>query len=376
MIMRILASIALFLGTQLSMHIIEAQTTGDIFGSGIVRPPAPPLVTLIGIGAPGRMANDPAIPPKGPVARVVFQEFRFDARAQSLTSEVSSTVTTEFDETGREVRRSETNGLTETRLLTTYESGHIRAREMTYFRQGKPDGVPFRESWTYDEAGRVVDFQRGRGEKLQNHLTKVTYNSGSRLTSLEYHQGPADELFSRTEYTYQDSGNLIRMVENGAHGEQLQVVTSVLKDGRVAAAEYAEWDSKTKRLNKPQRVTFRYDAKARLIEQDAQADEPEGPGSEESIPPGKVALTYDDARHTRTMSYAHGDESMISKIRTDDTGATMAWGMSVGQSEPSFQAELECSYDAHGNWTECRRWVTEGTRRQDNGLWRRMITYR
>lgn len=221
-----------------------------------------------------------------------------------------------------------------------------------------------------------MEFQRSRGDKLQNHLTKINYDGGSRLTSLEYHQGPTDELFSRTEYTYQDSGNLIRMVESGAHGEQLQVVVSVVKDGRVAAAEYAQWDSEAKRLSKPQRVAFRYDAKGRLIEQDAQADEPDGSGSEESVPPGKVTLTYDDALHTRTISYLHDRESMISRVRTDDAGATLAWGMSVGQSAPSFEAELECRYDAHGNWTECRRWVTEGTRRQNNGLWRRTITYR
>jgi hypothetical protein len=376
--MRLLALTALFLGTPLSMHMMVAQTaTGDIFGSGIVRPPAVPLVTLIGIGVPGKMANDPAIPPKGPVARVVSQEFRLDARTQSLTSEVSSTVTTEFDESGQQIRRTETNGIAETRVVTTYEAGHIRARETNSFRQGKPNGLPVQERWTYDGAGRVIDFQRGQGDTLQNHLTKVAYDRESRLTSLEYHQGPADELFSRTEYTYQDGGNLIRMVETGAHGEQLQVGTSVLKDGRVAAAEYAQWDSETSRLSKPQRVAFRYDAKGRLVEQDAQTDEPDdGPGAEESVPPGKITLTYDDAQHTRTITYIHGDESMISKVRTDDAGSTLAWGMSIGQSEPSFQAELECSYDAHGNWTECRRWVTEGSRRHDNGLWRRAITYR
>ena len=96
----------------------------------------------------------------------------------------------------------------------------------------------------------------------------------------------------------------------------------------------------------------------------------------ESIPPGKITLTYDDAGHTREISYAHDGETMISKVRLDEAGATLAWGMSTERSEPSFQAELECSYDTHGNWTECRRWVTEGSRRQDNGLWRRTITYR
>jgi len=375
--MRFFALTAFFLWTPLSMQMIVAQTaTGDIFGSGIVRPPAPPLVTLIGIGSPGKMVNDPDFPPKGPVARFVYEQFRLDPRTQLLTSEVSSTVTTEFDESGRQVRRSETNGITEKRVMTTYDGGHIRARETSFLRQGKPEGSPLRESWTYDAAGRVVDFRRGSSDELQNHLTKVSYDRESRLTSLEYHQGPADELFSRTEYTYQSGGNLIRVVETGANGEQLRVVTSALRDGRVTAAEYAEWDSQTKQLSKPHRVAFRYDAKGRLVEQDAQTDEPDGPGSEESVPPGRITLTYDDARHTRTVSYAHGDESMISKIRTDDTGATLAWGMSIGQSEPSFQAELECSYDAHGNWTECRRWVTQGSRRQNNGLWRRAIAYR
>ena len=259
--MRLLVLTVLCVGAPLWISILAGQpTVGDIFESGIVRPPAPPFVTLIGVGAPGRMANDPSIAPKGPVARLVSEEFFYDIGTRSVTSTVSSTVTRWFDESGREVRRTEMNGVTETRVLTTYDGGHIRARETSYFRQGKPGGLPFQELWIYDEVGRVVDFRRGRADTLQNHLTKINYDRESRLTSLEYHQGPADELFSRTEYTYQDSGNLIQMVENGAHGEQLQVVTSVLREGRVAAAEYAQWDSEKNRLGSPQRVAFRYDA--------------------------------------------------------------------------------------------------------------------
>jgi len=357
------------------MSMLAAQITTDVFQSGIVRPPAPPFVTLIGIGAPGRMANDPSFPPKGPVARVVSEEFFYDIRTRSVTSTVSSTVTREFDESGREINRTETNGVTGTTVVTSYDGGNIRARDTTYVRQGKARGSAFWERWTYDGEGRVIDFRRGRGDSPENHFTNVKYDRDSRLTSLEYRQGPADELFSRTEYRYQ-GGGLISMTEYNAHGEQVQVVNSVLKDGRVVSADFAERDSRTNRLSKVQRVVFHYDANGRLLEQDAQTDEADGTGSEESIPPGKITLTYDDRQHIREISYIHGSESMISKIRTDDAGATLAWGMSPGQSEPSFQAELECVYDAHRNWTECKRWVTENSSRQMNGLWRRTINYR
>lgn len=38
--------------------------------------------------------------------------------------------------------------------------------------------------------------------------------------------------------------------------------------------------------------------------------------------------------------------------------------------------ELGCTYDSHGNWAECKQWLTSEGARTANKLWRRSITYR
>ena len=124
------------------------------------------------------------------------------------------------------------------------------------------------------------------------------------------------------------------------------------------------------------RVAFRYDAAGRLVEQTSDPHAV-GPGSEFEVPPGKITLVYGDAKHTRDISYVEGIERLNSTVHFDGTGAIVAMRMSTdGDAGNAIQVELECSYDDHANWTECRRWAKLGELRRMNGLWRRRLTYR
>jgi hypothetical protein len=64
------------------------------------RPPTPPLINFLGLGGAGRMATDSSIAPKGPVARVIWEEFQIRTRGQTHPPTIWQTVTTEFDEEG------------------------------------------------------------------------------------------------------------------------------------------------------------------------------------------------------------------------------------------------------------------------------------
>jgi hypothetical protein len=294
---------------------------------------------------------------------------------QALT--LSRTLTTELDEGGREVAQIDNKGSTETKTVATYQNGNILTRDSTSAFQGKPNSAAVWERWSY-VAGHVVDFRRGRGDKLENHYTNMKYDQQGRLTSIEYHPGPGDELQDRTDYKYSADGETIEVVQYDARGGRLRSHTQVMDDqGRVIRFEINEKDWRTKQWKPPLRVAFRYDATGRLVEQVSEPHAVENTGSEFAVPPGKVTLVYDDAKHTREIWYVEGTERLNSTVEFDGAGAIVAMRMNTdGDSGNAVQVTLECSYDDHGNWTECRRLAALGEQRRMNGLWRRRLTYR
>lgn len=370
-----ISTISMFCFGSLVLTLVAQTPAGDIFGSGIIRPPAPPFITTLGLAGSQKTVYDSSLLPKGHVAKVVWQEFHVDTTGTSRAPALSSTMTTEFDNAGRVVNQTTGDSVSERRTVTTYENGKRHTRTTTFLRAGKVVGRDFWERWTYDESGRIVDFRRGRGDALENHFTNVHYDASSRLTSLEYHQGSADELQERTEYTYEDQGRTIHMVESDARGEPFSRMTTIVDSGRVLHATFADRDWKTHQWSAPQRVTFHYDDKGRLVSQVAETQKlGEGGDVEHAIPPGAITISFDDAKHTRKISYADWGEPFESTVELDETGAAIASAIATGRS--SFQMVVECSSDAHGNWTECKRWVGSGASRQMNGLFRRTITYR
>jgi hypothetical protein len=355
-----------------------AQTPfSAVLGGNLERPPSPPLLTYLSVAAmAAKLATDPSFLPQGPVAKIVFEEYQVKMVGQSQAPTLTRTLTTELDEQGREVVQIDNNASTESKTVATYQNGKILSRDSTSTFQGKPNTEAVWDRWSY-AAGHVVDFRRGRGDKLENHYTNMKYDQTGLLTSIEYHPGPSDKLQDRTEYKYSPDGKTIDVVQYDAQGDRLRSHTQVMDDqGRVIRVEINEKDWKTKQWKPPLRVGFRYDAAGRLVEQ---TSEPHavGPGSEFEVPPGKITLVYDDAKHTRDISYVEGTERLNSTVHFDGTGAIVAMRMSTdGDAGNAIQVELECSYDDHANWTECRRWARLGEQRRMNGLWRRRLTYR
>jgi hypothetical protein len=229
--------------------------------------------------------------------------------------------------------------------------------------------------WTFDPSGKLTDYRRGSGDAIQNHDTNLKRDGQGRLTSFEYRQGAKDELSSRTEFRYSPDGKTVDYTSYDATGDVTLSTTNTLDDqGHVVSVVIREWDWQTKKLKPPLRVTFRYDGKGRLIEQNTEAHEVKGPGSEQDLPPGKISITYDDAKHTKTTAYASNDGMLTSTLIYDIRGATI--GMSGGIQDRTFDVHLECSSDSHENWTNCKQIARNRGVSEVNKLWRRTITYR
>jgi hypothetical protein len=122
-------------------------------------------------------------------------------------------------------------------------------------------------------------------------------------------------------------------------------------------------------------VTFRYDAKSRLIEQYTPPYDSHEL-DEHDILPGQVTIEYDDAIPSQVIAYRNRGDRVVTKTRFDSLGNPVDILIAVNDEERSHHI-WDCIYDARGNWTECRQFsVYDDGEREIQGLWRREITYR
>jgi len=333
----------------------------------IPHPPNPPLMAFLRVMGMAQPMTDASLPVKGPVERVEYQEHNTFRLTDSPPALLRSLVL-EFDEMGREVSETEVG---KSRTMLTYRGNRPLTRETTFLR----DGAVQEQIWTYDAAEHLTDFKASRGGKISNHFTSFKYDVKGRITGREYRQGPADALQSRTGYEYSPDGRRITEVTYDEKNEPVRMSIRIFDDkGQVVACEEAARDSKTHELGKPRHFRFRYDEKGRVIEQDAEPEKAGTHQDEQSIPAGVVSIAYNDEKETREIAYsANGiDVRVIQNL--DENGAITA--LSSVTPAGKLSAEFECSYDAHGNWTACKRWgVIEGDRRL-SGWWTRSMTYR
>ena len=355
----------------------SAQTAASyVLGGELERPPSAPIIVLLDLVSPGKLITNPSIPPKGPVARTYVEDYRRQMREPSQPPALSRTLTINFDEKGRDSSEIDHQGSSETRSALTYQDGHILEIDTSFVYEGKPNGDPILDRWSYNTSGHVTDYHRTRGNKSENHYTNFRYDSKGRLIGLDYRQLGDDALQSRAEYKYAIDRQHVEMDEYDASGELIWVRTRILDEaGRIAETSIKNRDWTSKQWTVPIHVTFRYDAKGRLIEQATDPYQLERAGSEQSIPPGKISLVYDDLAHTRETSYTDGREQIGSIVQLDEAGATLGYRM-TRNGAIALQLSLECKYDSHGNWTECLQWVSSEGQRKMNERWTRAITYR
>jgi len=347
----------------------------DMADSDLGRPVQPPFITLLGIVSPGRMATDPSQQPVSAAAAVAFEEIRVNVDGVVIPVEVMKSAQTRYDEQERPTEVVYVEAGATTTTITKYDGPHIISRETSFVRpQGQP-GPKAWSYWKYDPSGKLSEFRRGRGDALENHYLNFAHDNQGRLTGFEYHQGAKDELSTRSEYAYSSDGKSVTRTQYDKDGAFLDSLNENLNgQGKINDATIVERDWQTKKPKPAIKVTFSYDQQGRLIRQDTDPYAFDG-GDEQTLPPGRVLLAYDDEKHSRNISYSSKEGSLSSTIMLDPAGATI--GLVVqGGIRTAIGMKLECTYDSHGNWTQCRRLVDTAGSLRLTAAWRRAIEYR
>jgi hypothetical protein len=340
----------------------------------IGRPPRAPFIAFLGIGNFGKLVTDPSLPPVGPVVQTVYEELRAHDTPAGAAGEIITSITSTWDEAGRVIEEVGKDRGPESDTVNRYDGSGLISREST-FPNSKPSKPKFWNYWVYDESGKLTEYRRGSGDQIQNHVTTFKRDAHGRLTSYEYRQGPKDELFSLTEFSYSTDGKTVNFNEYDAVGAVTQSMTQTVDDqGHVVMAVIRDRDWKTKQMNAPLRVAFRYDETGRLIEQDTAAHEFDKSGSEFELPPGKISIIYNDEKHTKTTSYSGDEGSLAFTVTSNASGATI--GFLGGANGTTLDAEIHCTDDSHGNWIACQQTVKTGGVSRVEKMWRRRITYR
>jgi len=328
-------------------------------------PNSPPLMNVLTATAAVKWVTDPDLPLKGPVARVEYQE-RNTHRLSDTPPALLRNLVQEFDELGRVTVEEEVG---RSKSVLSYRGEQPLGR-MTTITNGQRNEL----KWTYDAEGRLADFKSLLGGKINQHFANIRYDAQGRVLSSEHRQGPDDTLFLRSEYEYSADGLRIAETRRDEKNQIMQTRASRLDGGgRVVEFQWSFRSSRTGQLGTPRAFRFKYDEKGRVTEQDS---DPEAPNTqdEQTIPAGKMEILYDDAKRMRTVTFPFGGGEVRSTQTFDENGAVV--GLFLPLPPEIVKAAIECTYDAHGNWTECKRWATQGSERRMSGWWTRRITYR
>jgi len=360
------ACFASFLSAQFGTERVADRDLG--------RPSQPPFITFLGIVTPGKMTTDPSLVPQGPVAEVLFEELRATTSPGGPAGQVLTSIKTTYDQQGRAIEdvRKEYGG--ETNTVNRYDGPRLVSQEST-FPNSKAPRPKFWNRWTYNQSGKLTEYRRGSGDVIQNHLTNFNRDPQARLLSFDYRQGPKDDLFSHTELHYSPDGKTVEISSSDQAGNVTRITTQTADDqGHIVQATIQEWDWKAKKLKPPLKVAFRYDQQGRLIEQNTDAHDFERGGSEHELPPGKISITYDDAKHTKTTAYSGQEGRLTSTVTYNAIGTVI--GVSATAAGQTIATKLECSYDNHDNWTSCRQLGERAGVSTLTKMWRQTITYR
>lgn len=355
--------------------VVSAQFgTENVADKDVGRPPRAPLMTFLGIVTSERMITDESLPLNGPVSEVLYEEVRAQRTPAAPAGEVITSIRTKYDEAGRTIEEIRKQWNSETTTVSRYEGMRLVSQETTLLNSKRAQSK-FWNYWQFDQAGKLIEYRRGKDDQIQNHDTNFKRDGQGRLTSFEYRQGTKDELFSRTEFQYSSDGKTIDSTQYDAVGEAVYSTTeNVDEQGRVAWVVIRERDWKTKKPKAPLKVAFTYDLKGRLLEQNTDLHEFEASGSENELPPGKISITYDDVKRTKRIAYPSNEGVLTFTTTHDARGATVA--MSGGTSDMNLDVKLECVYDDHENWTSCASVSKTSGGNASEKLWRRTITYR
>jgi hypothetical protein len=310
----------------------------------------------------------------GPVVEVKREDVLPEGAVASPSRE---TTVLKFDGEGHLIESTYQDSRLTTTITSVFQNGKPQSRtRMRRYPDGKfPDWQESWEKWGYDQNGRVSDYRRAYNNQENNHYLNFKYDTQGRLLSCEYRQDGSDKPFSFYEFKYEGK-TVISDTFDESHKnffEQVQVL-----DGSNHVIELSISDLNSGTLKLWYHTTFKYDDQGRLTEQNTDKYN-YAPGDVDSEPPpGRVAIQYDDKKHTGEQDFygaegkliarsvaefdAHGyvvkQQTLDANLKQPDFDKDIIWTDPKTHQKHSGAYAVEAIYDDHGNWTTLQSWFT------------------
>jgi hypothetical protein len=352
-------------------------------------PKNPPIFSQMTVILQGSLQFENTVDVKGPVAEVHRQEAQLPGQNPNP---YHTSTTLKFDDQERLIKRIFENSLATSTLTNVFRDGKLQSQTVDNHSANRGDSQEW-QRWSYDEHGRLSEYRAGQDKEERNHYLNFKYDSNGRLLGYEYRQSGAEWPFNFTEVTY--SGN---SVDESTFDEQRRKIYEQVQvvDGSNRVIDLKVSDRNDGPLKLWYHVTFKYDEKGRVVEQNTDPFKV-GDGDDASPIPGKLVVQHDDEKHWGEQKFYDPAAKLIfhARFQFDRDGVPTKFvifdssGKEMTGSETFVDAkyvstarpgsvEWEVIYDDHGNWTERRRWFTpaDGSPRIMMRLIRQTITYR
>ncbi|HKI27612.1 MAG TPA: hypothetical protein VKA07_14905 [Candidatus Sulfotelmatobacter sp.] len=251
----LLAAIALvssLLPAQMST-LPAARAIADLFGP----PKNPPIFSEMTMILQGGLQYQDTANFRGPVAAVEREE----NQSTSQNPEPYHTKTMlKFDGDGHLIQRTDEGALGTSITTNIWEHGRLQSQTVAHHRNdGRLADWNEWQRWSYDTNGRLMEFKAGRDKEEMNDYVNFRYDSKGR--PLGY------ELYAQTLTEISYEGNKITLsrlqkYQGRKFFEQVQVV-----DDKNRVIDLKVSDLSAGQLKLWYHVTFKYDDKGRVIEQ-------------------------------------------------------------------------------------------------------------
>jgi len=349
-------------------------------------PKNPPIFSETTAIWQGGLQYDDAVHLKGPVAKVEREESQ--TIAQNPNPFQAKTVLT-FDDQGHLIQRVDEGSLGVSTTTNVWLRGRLESQTVDHHRNdGKiPDWQGW-EKWTYDGRGRLSEFRAGRDKAQMRWFVNFRYDARGRPLGYE---NKAESLVEISYSVNKITLSKLQKYNRRKFFEQVQTV-----DGQDRVIDLKVSDLSAGQLKLWYQVSFKYDAKGRVIEQNTAPFKLES-GDDYSPLPGKLLVSYDDEKSSVEQRYYDPDGKLALHTRfevdpdgipirfhifdetgKDKAGSEMFVDSARHVTNQPGDVEWEIIYDDHKNWTERRRWFTpaDGSPRIMTKLVKQAITYR
>jgi hypothetical protein len=321
----------------------------------------------------------------GRVETVIWQQFGIERSPNGEGKEVlANSRLTKYDNENRAIEITEHNKM-ETRETHSYENGLLMSTSgRTFTADGKPVGEEFWQTYQYDPSGQLVDFKRGRGQKLENHYVSK-YDTAGHLIQREIRQGLPDAIVYTEQYLYSGKPATV----------QRRIVTPKSGAGRDSIKFRFDEEGNVAELwsEDGYHVRWKYDNQQRVTEQSTDPYTP--PGSCDECPlPGVIRTRYEDQTREQTF-FEPGGKAVLQRVtvlekdgsiasihyrRPADASPESAPDLNrvVGAiTSPRGERYVITTWDDHGNWTEKKQVFQPSVGASTTmAIYRRKINYR